>query len=86
MTVRVGGIDGDGFCVTGEGPGLPSNVRETLSVPGVTSTSGGTGFGLAIFEETVDAHGWDIGATERAACGERFEIRGADADEAAARG
>lgn len=38
--------------------------------------SGGdsTGFGLAIVESIVDAHGWKIGVTEGADGGARFEI------------
>jgi hypothetical protein len=42
--------------------------------PGFTTRSGGTGFGLAIVAEIVDAHGWNARVTESEAGGARFEI------------
>jgi sensor histidine kinase regulating citrate/malate metabolism len=37
-----------------------------------------TGFGLQIVEQTVKAHGWDIGVTESKQGGARFEITGVE--------
>jgi signal transduction histidine kinase len=42
---------------------------------GYSTTHDGTGFGLAIVERIVEAHGWSIEATEGADGGARFEIR-----------
>lgn len=37
-------------------------------------TPEGTGFGLQIVKEIVDAHGWSIRITEESESGARFEI------------
>jgi len=42
------------------------------------TAEGGTGFGLAIVREIVDAHGWEIAVTETADGGARFEITGVE--------
>lgn len=42
---------------------------------GYSTAESGTGFGLAIVEEVVDAHDWAISVTESAEGGARFEIR-----------
>jgi K+-sensing histidine kinase KdpD len=39
-----------------------------------------TGFGLAIVEQVVDAHGWELRVTEGADGGARFEITGVTFD------
>jgi signal transduction histidine kinase len=48
---------------------------------GYTTSEDGTGFGLSIVEEIVDAHGWDIAVAESEDGGARFEITGIDRDE-----
>jgi signal transduction histidine kinase len=45
---------------------------------GYSTSTTGTGFGLAIVERIVEAHGWTIEVTEGTAGGARFEIRGVD--------
>jgi signal transduction histidine kinase len=42
----------------------------------VTTTDGGTGFGLAIVSSIASAHDWSIRATESESGGARFEVAG----------
>jgi len=77
VEVRIGDC-GDGFYVADDGPGIPPDRREQVFEAGYSTADGGTGFGLAIVEEIVDAHGWEIAVTESEAGGARFEITGVD--------
>jgi PAS domain S-box-containing protein len=65
-----------GFYVSDDGPGIPEDERETVFDPGYSTANGGTGFGLAIVERIVEAHGWQISVTESHQGGARFEIVG----------
>jgi len=76
LAVRVGAVDGDGFFVEDDGSGIPEENREDVFESGFTTAADGTGFGLAIVTEVVEAHGWDIVATESESGGARFEITG----------
>jgi len=67
-----------GFFVEDDGPGIPEDRREEIFELGV-SKGDGTGYGLAIVREIVEAHGWQIHVTAGADGGARFEITGADA-------
>ncbi|ACV47627.1 MULTISPECIES: sensor histidine kinase [Halomicrobium] len=68
VTVRVGRLpDGNGFYLADDGPGIPVDEREAVFESGYSTTDGGTGFGLAIVSEIVDAHGWEITVSGRAA-------------------
>ncbi|WP_276260009.1 ATP-binding protein [Haloglomus litoreum] len=79
VTVRVGALaDGDGFYVADDGPGISADRRDRVFETGHTTADGGTGFGLAIVEEIVTAHGWEVRAVESERGGARFEIRGVD--------
>ncbi|SEO64145.1 PAS domain S-box-containing protein [Halorientalis persicus] len=64
-----------GLYVADDGPGLPDDAD--VFEHGFTTSDGGTGFGLSIVADIVDAHGWTITGTE---CedleGARFEITG----------
>ena len=73
VSVRVGRTD-DGFYVADDGPGIDPDQRETVFEPGHTTAPDGTGFGLAIVERIVDAHGWDVRLTEGTDGGARFEM------------
>jgi signal transduction histidine kinase len=76
-TVTVGALaDGDGFFVADDGPGIPEADRESVFESGFTTAAEGTGFGLAIVKEVVEAHGWTIDVTESESGGARFEVRG----------
>ena len=75
VTITVGDLEG-GFYVEDDGPGIPEDVREQVFEAGYSTGHDGTGFGLSIVEEIVDAHGWEISLTESDAGGARFEITG----------
>jgi hypothetical protein len=74
LTVRVG-VSEDGFYVEDDGPGIPEGDRETVFDVGFTTSPNGTGFGLGIVAEIVEAHGWAARATEGRDGGARFEVR-----------
>ncbi|NHN48329.1 GAF domain-containing protein [Halostella sp. JP-L12] len=79
-----------GFYVEDDGPGIPPSERDAVYEWGYSSTSDGTGFGLAIVREIAEAHGWSVriadadGGDEPSAGGDgrdlsggaRFEITG----------
>ncbi|WP_435553178.1 ATP-binding protein [Natrinema sp. CGMCC1.2065] len=67
--------DYDGFYVEDDGPGIPPDERERVFESGYSS-AGGSGFGLAIVSDVVDAHGWSIRVTPGRNGGARFEVRG----------
>ena len=77
VTVEVGTLEQPhtGFYVADDGPGIPEADRKEVFESGYTTARGGTGFGLAIVTEVVNAHGWTIDVTESSAGGARFEIR-----------
>ena len=77
VTVTVGPLD-DGFFVEDDGPGIPADERDAVFEPGHSTAAGGTGFGLSIVDQTVEAHGWSVDVAESAAGGARFEITGVD--------
>ena len=80
VTVRVGVIDtsdrGDsiGLYIADDGPGIDPDHREEIFEYGYTRSDTGTGFGLAIVTDIVNAFGWEISVTESASGGARFEI------------
>ncbi|MFD1684558.1 PAS domain S-box protein [Halobellus litoreus] len=79
VTVTVGSLaERDGFFVEDDGPGLPPKNNDRVFESGFTTSDDGTGFGLAIARQIVEAHGWEILATDGATdgSGARFEIRG----------
>jgi len=76
VTVTVGDLaDGTGFYVADDGPGIPESDRETVFDAGYSTADGGSGFGLNIVTEIVEAHGWEIEVTESESGGARFDIR-----------
>ncbi|EMA59862.1 PAS domain S-box protein [Halorubrum lipolyticum] len=76
-TVTVGTLDG-GFYIEDDGPGIPEGDRTKAFESGYSTLQNGTGFGLAIVKEIVDAHGWSIRVTDSESGGARFEITGSD--------
>ncbi|MFW5935016.1 MAG: sensor histidine kinase [Halolamina sp.] len=77
VTITVGGLP-DGFYVEDTGPGVPEAERPEIFDTGYSTNRNGTGFGLSIVEEVVDAHGWEIRVTEGTDGGARFEITGVE--------
>jgi PAS domain S-box-containing protein len=76
VTLRVGPLE-DGFYVEDDGPGIPSELRDKAFEHGVTTTDGGTGYGLSIVRTITDAHGWRISLAEGDG-GASFEITGVE--------
>jgi signal transduction histidine kinase len=74
LTVKVGTLERGGFYVEDDGPGIPEEIREEVFGSGFSTGEDGTGFGLAIVEEIVEAHGWTVRATEGREGGARFEV------------
>lgn len=77
VTVTIGLLE-DGFYVEDDGPGIPEDERDAIFEMGHTSQAGGTGFGLSIVEQIVNAHGWEITVSDGASGGARFEINGVE--------
>lgn len=76
VDVRVGPLsEGRGFFIEDDGPGIPPGKRPHVFDYGYTTSGEGTGFGLAIVREVVEAHGWEIVAREATTGGARFEVR-----------
>ena len=75
VTITVGGTD-DGFYVADSGRGIPEDERADIFEPGHTTATNGTGFGLSIVEQIVEAHGWSVDVCESESGGARFEISG----------
>nr|WP_303647693.1 HAMP domain-containing sensor histidine kinase [Haloarchaeobius sp. HME9146] len=74
--VVVGNLQGGGFFVADDGPGIPLTEREHVFDAGYTTSDDGTGFGLAIVKRIADAHGWTVGVSEDPESGgARFEFR-----------
>lgn len=81
VTVRVGALDGAdrrGFYVADDGAGIPMDDGDGVFEWGHTTTGDGTGFGLAIVAEIVEAHSWEIEVGESTNGGARFEVTGID--------
>jgi len=50
----------NGIVVADDGPGIDPEHRTKVFEPGFTTDEGGTGYGLDIVREIVEAHGWSI--------------------------
>lgn len=74
VSVTVGDIDG-GFYVADDGPGIPESEREKVFESGYSTTRDGTGLGLDIVQEILEAHGWSVSLGESDDGGARFEVR-----------
>ena len=77
VVVRIGELT-DGFYIEDNGPGVPVDIRTNVFEAGFSTRSDGSGFGLAIIRDIIDAHGWAISVTEGTMGGARFEITGVD--------
>ncbi|WP_348609655.1 PAS domain S-box protein [Halobaculum rarum] len=77
VTVTVGGM-ADGFYIEDDGPGIPEADVKTVFEAGYSTNSEGTGFGLRIVQQIVQAHEWKINITSRSEGGARLEITGVE--------
>ncbi len=77
IRVTVGDLE-NGFYVADSGSGIPADERDAIFEYGYSTQDTGTGFGLAIVAEIVDAHDWSVTVSESEAGGARFEITGVD--------
>jgi signal transduction histidine kinase len=68
--------DGEGFYVADDGDGVAEADRDRIFERGYSTRPKGTGYGLAIVNEIVEAHGWTVEVTDSDRGGARFEIRG----------
>ncbi len=79
VTVTVDAVDDEaGFFVADDGPGIPPKDRDRVFESGYSTASDGTGYGLTIVSDVVDAHDWAIRVDESADGGARFEIVGVE--------
>ena len=75
VTVRIDNLeDGSGFYVADDGPGIPETERTAVFEAGYSTSDNGTGFGLNIIQDIVEAHDWDIRVTDSETGGARFEF------------
>jgi len=77
ITIRVEKTE-HGFAVEDDGPGIPPEERHRIFDASYSTSEGGTGFGLQIVEQVVEAHEWDIHVIDGEAGGARFELTGAE--------
>lgn len=77
VTVTVGTLP-DGFYIEDDGVGIPPKDREEIFDIGYSTSAEGTGFGLVITQQIVEAHKWEIQVTEAPTGGTRFEFRGVE--------
>ncbi|AGB30536.1 PAS sensor protein [Natrinema pellirubrum DSM 15624] len=70
----------DGFAIADDGPGVPPAERTDILESGYSTDPDGTGFGLAIVSEAIEAHGWSITVEESAAGGLRLAVSFEDGD------
>ena len=75
VTVTVSGLEGEpGFSISDDGAGISSTHLDEVLEHGYSTEEEGTGFGLGIVSEFVEAHGWELAITESEDGGARFEI------------
>ncbi|WP_435067130.1 ATP-binding protein [Haloplanus sp. C73] len=70
--------DRSGVYVEDDGEGIPVEKQDQIFESGYTTLHAGTGFGLSIVSEIVDAHGWEVRVRTADSGGARFEITGVE--------
>lgn len=73
VQIEVGDLS-DGFYVEDTGEGIPPTERDQLFREDASAMDDEVGIGLRIVDQIVDAHDWEIVATESDDGGARFEI------------
>lgn len=79
VTVTVGELE-TGFFVEDNGTGIEAAERNDVFSDGYSTREEGTGFGLTIVKQAVEAHDWNIQVTDGPDGGARFEITGVEFD------
>ncbi|ADB62161.1 multi-sensor signal transduction histidine kinase [Haloterrigena turkmenica DSM 5511] len=64
----------EGFAIADDGSGIPPGDRDRVLEWGYSTDAEGTGFGLAIVTEVVEAHGWSVVVEESDAGGLRLAV------------
>ena len=67
-----------GLYVEDDGPGVPPGERDQVFEPRYTTHQEGTGLGLNIVRQIVEAHGWSVRVTDGRDGGARFEVTGVE--------
>ncbi len=70
-----GAGDGVELTVTDRGGGIPEDLRERVFEPFFTTRSGGSGLGLAVARQIVEAHGGEIAVDPVPDAGTRLRVR-----------
>lgn len=79
VSISIGAIEREsvsGFYVADNGSGIPEAQQGEIFDWGETLEGDGTGFGLAIVTDIVEAHSWQISVADSNEEGTRFEITG----------
>jgi signal transduction histidine kinase len=74
LSCRPLGQNGAELRIVDHGPGVPAELRERLFDPYVTGKDGGTGLGLALVRQTVEAHGGRVWHEETPGGGATFVV------------
>ncbi len=72
-TIELGKIE-NGFYISDNGPGIPKDKREKVFDLGY-SDENGSGLGLALVDQIIRGHNWDISIKESKYDGAKFEIK-----------
>lgn len=75
VSVTVGDLDA-GFFVEDDGTGIPSADRDRIFDRDYSTGAVGTGVGLSLVQQVVEAHNWSLSVGESDAAGVRFEFTG----------
>ena len=73
VTVTVGEFE-EGIYIEDDGPGIPEDEYDDVFTAGYSTNDEGTGFGLSIVKQIIDAHDWELRLTDGSDGGARFEI------------
>jgi signal transduction histidine kinase len=60
--------------IADHGPGVPADLRDQVFEPYVTTKPEGTGLGLALVRQTVEAHGGAVTLSETPGGGATFTV------------